>query len=115
MLKAVSISSTASGNVVAQTSSESSEYSVMTPSALTSIIANTEKQYSVSGSIFVKPAVGFSTAPTYSPNTEDPDTTLEPLPPIVDYSVPTEPVAPESPGFLLAPFALGAAIALRRK
>ena len=45
----------------------------------------------------------------------DPDTTLEPLPPIVDYSVPTEPVAPESPGFLLAPFALGAAIALRRK
>ena len=45
----------------------------------------------------------------------EPDTELDPLPPIIDYRESTEPVAPESPGFLLAPFALGAAIALRRK
>ena len=59
--------------------------------------------------------IDYSTLEVPADPLAEPDTTLEPLPPIVDYSLPTEPVAPESPGFLLAPFALGAAIALRRK
>ena len=40
---------------------------------------------------------------------------LDPLPPIIDYSEPVEPEEPKSPGFLLAPLALAAAFALRRK
>ena len=46
---------------------------------------------------------------------EAPDTSLEPLPPIIDYSEPVEPEEPKSPGFLLAPLALAAAFILRRK
>ena len=46
---------------------------------------------------------------------EAPDTSLEPLPPIIDYSEPVEPEEPKSPGFLLAPLAFAAAFALRRK
>ena len=40
---------------------------------------------------------------------------LDPLPSIIDYSEPVEPEEPKSPGFLLAPLALAAAFALRRK
>ena len=40
---------------------------------------------------------------------------LEPLPPIDRYEDPTEPAAPKSPGFLLAPLALGLAFILRRE
>ena len=47
--------------------------------------------------------------------TADPDTTLEPLPPIIDYTGQTEPTEPTSPGFLLAPLAFAAAFILRRK
>ena len=43
---------------------------------------------------------------------EEPDYIIEPLPEIPDY---TEPEAPESPGFMLAPLALGLAFILRRK
>lgn len=46
---------------------------------------------------------------------EAPDTSLEPLPPIIDYSEPVEPEEPKSPGFLLAPLAFAAAFILRRK
>ncbi|MBO5368134.1 hypothetical protein J6A32_05865, partial [Methanocorpusculum sp.] len=46
---------------------------------------------------------------------EAPDTSLEPLPPIIDYSEPVEPEEPKSPGFLLAPLAFTAAFILRRK
>ena len=46
---------------------------------------------------------------------EAPDTSLDPLPPIIDYSEPVEPEEPKSPGFLLAPLALAAAFILRRK
>lgn len=40
---------------------------------------------------------------------------LEPLPPIDRYEDPTEPEEPKSPGFILAPLALGLAVILRRK
>ena len=40
---------------------------------------------------------------------------LEPLLPIEKYDEPTEPEEPKSPGFLLAPLALGFAFILRRK
>ncbi|MBR5008931.1 MAG: hypothetical protein IKY09_08195, partial [Methanocorpusculum sp.] len=40
---------------------------------------------------------------------------LEPLPPIERHEEPTEPEEPKSPGFILAPIALGLAVILRRK
>lgn len=43
---------------------------------------------------------------------EEPDYIIEPLPEIPDY---TEPEEPKSPGFILAPLALGLAVILRRK
>jgi len=46
---------------------------------------------------------------------EEPYEELEPLPPIERHEEPTEPEEPKSPGFILAPLALGLAVILRRK
>ena len=46
---------------------------------------------------------------------EEPYEELDPLPPIQKYEDPTEPEEPKSPGFILAPLALGLAFIIRRK
>ncbi|MBE6506483.1 MAG: hypothetical protein E7Z72_00960 [Methanocorpusculum parvum] len=56
-----------------------------------------------------------STLNVPSDPTAEPHETLDPLPPIDRYEDPTEPVAPKSPGFILAPLALGLAFILRRE
>lgn len=56
-----------------------------------------------------------STLNVPSDPTAEPHETLDPLPPIERYEESTEPAAPKSPGFLLAPLAVAAAFILRRK